>query len=184
MILDKVVTHLELSFPDDFVSGRPSPEVLSVALCDVGSAEILWSLHEEIGKSYYWKHRTFEFWVNWLSNPSTETWVISTPEQLAGIIDLEVQVDKGVEIVYFGLRPTFVGRGFGANALALAVQSAFTLRDRFTGVRNRVWLCTDDYDHPHAISNYTKRGFRIFKVTNEQMEVPDRQLKAFPPGPS
>jgi hypothetical protein len=31
-------------------------------------------------------------------------------------------------------------------------------------MRNRVWVQTSSDDHPHALSNYERRGFRAFRV--------------------
>lgn len=37
----------------------------------------------------------------------------------------------------------------------------------------RVWLHTSSLDHPHAMRNYTRRGFRPFNVLRRQRELPE-----------
>jgi GNAT superfamily N-acetyltransferase len=66
--------------------------------------------------------------------------------------------------VTFGLLPEFVGNGLGGCALTLAVQRAWALGPPV----NRVWLHTSSQDHPRALPNYHRRGFRTFKT--EQVE--------------
>jgi GNAT superfamily N-acetyltransferase len=64
------------------------------------------------------------------------------------------------EIVTFGLLPEFVGRGLGGFALTLGIQQAWALAPSV----KRVWLHTSTFDHPRALPNYHRRGFRTFKT--------------------
>jgi hypothetical protein len=65
-----------------------------------------------------------------------------------------------VEIETFGLVPEFIGKGLGGYALTLGVQRAWNL---VPGVR-RIWLHTSSLDHPGALPNHQRRGFRTFKT--------------------
>jgi GNAT superfamily N-acetyltransferase len=82
-----------------------------------------------------------------------------------------------VGIVVFGLVPTFTGKGYGAEFLIRATELAWQLRtDKPT---RRVWLQTSSLDHPHALSNYERRGFRRFASTivdGGSERVHDRQI--------
>jgi GNAT superfamily N-acetyltransferase len=62
--------------------------------------------------------------------------------------------DDSIEIAYFGLMPEFVGQGLGKYLLARAVEAAWAEKP------SRVWLHTCTLDHPSALPNYLKRGFR------------------------
>jgi GNAT superfamily N-acetyltransferase len=64
-----------------------------------------------------------------------------------------------VEIVYFGLLPSMIGKGLGSAMLTLVVQEAWRIEDT-----QRIWLHTCSEDHPHALANYEKRGFRLFRT--------------------
>src|SRR5918995_1859877 len=80
-----------------------------------------------------------------------------------GYFELRAHQDDSVEIAYFGLLPDFIGRGWGKYLLTRAVQSAWQQGPR------RVWLHTCTLDHPAALPNYLKRGFR--PVRQEVYEI-------------
>lgn len=82
-----------------------------------------------------------------------------------GYIELVPQ-GTDTEIAYFGLRPQFFGMGLGKHLLSYAIAQAWSYGAK------RVWLHTCNLDGPYALENYLKRGFTIFKVTEEPM--PDK----------
>ncbi len=75
----------------------------------------------------------------------------------AGYFELCEHDDGAVEIVYFGLLPDFIGRGWGKYLLTGATQAAWGLGP------SRVWLHTCTLDHPAALPNYLRRGFRAVR---------------------
>jgi GNAT superfamily N-acetyltransferase len=84
----------------------------------------------------------------------------------AGYFELRQHEDGSVEIAYFGLLPNFIGRGWGKYLLTRAVDTAWSLDPK------RVWLHTCTLDHPAALPNYLKRGFRrvreeVYTVSGE-----------------
>jgi GNAT superfamily N-acetyltransferase len=114
-------------------------------------------LYEEVGRAYQWTDRLG--WSDqtiraYLANPGVSVWLMSWEEAPAGYFELRQHEDSSVEIAYFGLLPDFIGRGWGKHLLTRAVQAAWQL-----GVE-RVWLHTCTLDHPAALPNYLKRGFR------------------------
>jgi GNAT superfamily N-acetyltransferase len=72
---------------------------------------------------------------------------------------MEIQEGGNIEIVYFGLLPLMIGKGIGGGVLSLAIREAWKIKGA-----QRVWLHTCSEDHPHALGNYEKRGFRLFKT--------------------
>jgi GNAT superfamily N-acetyltransferase len=72
--------------------------------------------------------------------------------------------------MYFGLLPEFIGMGLGGILLTAAVECAW--REPNT---TRVWLHTCSNDHKHALANYLKRGFQLFKTEYEQGIVSSSQ---------
>jgi GNAT superfamily N-acetyltransferase len=70
-----------------------------------------------------------------------------------------------IELKNFGLVPEAQGRGLGPWLLATALQGEWRTNP------DRIWLHTDDWDHPAALSIYERAGFRVFDVRDE------------PPGP-
>jgi ribosomal protein S18 acetylase RimI-like enzyme len=77
-----------------------------------------------------------------------------------------------VEITEFGLVPEFVGYGFGAHLLTMATRVAWDTEPIDASPIARVWLHTSSLDHPHALHNYRRRGFRQFDVRTRQREIP------------
>jgi GNAT superfamily N-acetyltransferase len=150
-------TYLEMLSPEELrqatVTG-PEPRVERLQDCSV---EFFRFLYEEVGRAYRWTDR-----LSWtdgmvqqhLETPGVSLWLLSWENQPAGYFELRAHEDDSVEIAYFGLLPDFIGRGWGKYLLSRAVQSAWQLGPR------RVWLHTCTLDHPAALPNYLKRGFR------------------------
>jgi GNAT superfamily N-acetyltransferase len=67
------------------------------------------------------------------------------------------------EIVYFGLRPGYTGRGLGKHLLSHGIAYAWN-----NGAQ-RLWVHTCNLDGPHALDNYIKRGFKIYKIEKQPM---------------
>lgn len=155
--------HLEMLAPEQLVSARaPEPPPL-VMRAELPCPELNRFLYQTVGAAWSWTDRlpwTIEQWRAYVDRPELETWVAYLSGTPAGYVELETQ-DSGasVEIAYFGLLPAFVGRGLGGHLLTVATQRAWQL-----GARRRVWVHTCSLDAPHALTNYQKRGFRVFKT--------------------
>lgn len=76
---------------------------------------------------------------------------------MAGYFELSEQ-DHEVEIAYFGLAPSFVGKGLGGALLTQALEEAWRNKP------NRVWVHTCTHDHPFALKNYENRGMVVYKT--------------------
>lgn len=125
------------------------------------------SMYSEVGKNQYWDiYRvgwTNLHWSRYLHRADIEVSFIYDEEGVQiGYLELQIHPDASVEIVNFGLRPAFIGQGFGRGALTLAIRRGFELGSA------GVWLHTCSLDHPSALKNYYARGFRFVReeVTN------------------
>ena len=98
-----------------------------------------------------------------LATPGVSLWVMTWEGEPAGYFELREHDDRSVEIAYFGLLPAFLGRGWGKFLLTQAMHAAWRLGPV------RVWLHTSTLDHPAALPNYLKRGFR--PIREEVYEV-------------
>lgn len=117
-------------------------------------------LYATVGAAYHWVDRLV--WTDddiraYLGTAGVSFWVLYTRGAPAGYFELKRHDDEAVEIVYFGLLPEFIGRGYGKYLLSEAVNEAWKLAPR------RVWLHTCTLDGPAALPNYRARGFRPFK---------------------
>lgn len=103
-----------------------------------------------------------------LEDPNMSMYVLYYDGAPAGYIELVRRDELTTEVKYFGLREPFWGRGLGKHLLSWGVATA--LEDG----AERVILDTCNLDGPHALANYKKRGFRVYKVTEQPM--PDKEF--------
>ena len=123
-------------------------------------------LYETVGRDWNWTERLVwsnQQWADYASRAELETWVGYCSGTPVGYFELEQQ-DNEIEIVSFGLLPPFIGQGIGGWLLSRAVERAWE-RDAA-----RVWLHTCSDDHPNALANYQKRGFRVFRVKQREQD--------------
>ncbi|HEY3471095.1 MAG TPA: GNAT family N-acetyltransferase [Amycolatopsis sp.] len=154
--MEEIVTQLEMTAVGQL---NPAPFVDGLTLEATGPGPHIRDLHVRIGTPYRWPSatRSDEDWARWLDEPGRHYRLIEYRGEVAGAADFEPQPGNDVEITTFGLLPEFVGKALGGYALTLVVAEAWTP----PGTR-RVWLHTSTLDHPNALPNYLRRGFRSF----------------------
>jgi GNAT superfamily N-acetyltransferase len=159
--LTRVVrTYLEMTAPGELRPTAAPHRAPTVERLDRCSVELFRSLYEEVGRAHRWTDRlrwSDEATAEYLATPGVSIWLMSAEESPAGYFELREHKDGSVEIAYFGLLPAFIGRGWGKYLLTRAVESAWSLGP------SRVWLHTCTLDHPAALPNYLKRGFRAIR---------------------
>jgi GNAT superfamily N-acetyltransferase len=152
-----VRTYLEMRSPDELRAASvetPAPHIERLERCSVSFFRFL---YQEVGRAYRWTDRltwSDETIREHLDTPGVSIWLLSWEDAPAGYFELREHPDRSVEIAYFGLLPDFIGRGWGKYLLTRAVESAWQLGP------SRVWLHTCTLDHPAALPNYVKRGFK------------------------
>ncbi len=155
-----VRTYLEMTDPAE-LDAAPAPSADAAVERVEQAPPALWrALYTEVGRSYHWVDRlgwSDEEVTAYLADPALEFWVLRVAGETAGYFELRRTSDSSVEIAYFGLLPSFVGRGLGKFLLTSAVERAWA-RDA-----TRVWLHTSSLDHSSALPNYLARGFRVWK---------------------
>jgi GNAT superfamily N-acetyltransferase len=75
-----------------------------------------------------------------------------------GFCEFDLGESPTLELKHFGLVPEAQGRGIGRWLLSMAL-----LAEWRAGAR-RIWLHTDTWDHPAAMSVYDRAGFRVYEV--------------------
>jgi ribosomal protein S18 acetylase RimI-like enzyme len=165
-IVDQTVTYLEMTSPDDLVPGRPPPQPMELESVDDATAELFHSTVLRVGEPHSWTTptaRSSEQWRERLARPDVLAWIARVGGEVVGAIELELQPEGEVEITMFGLVPELVGRGYGGHLLTEATRMAWDARLPDDPPNRRVWLHTSSLDHPHALANYKRRGFRVFR---------------------
>ena len=150
-------TYLEMQSPADLrpaATPDPAPQVERLERC---TPEMFRYLYAEVGRAFRWTDRlgwSDEQVQRHLDDPKTSIWLLSSGSVPYGYFELREDFDGGVEIAYFGLLPAYIGRGWGKYLLTRAANAAWDLSP------SRVWLHTCTLDHPSALPNYLKRGFK------------------------
>ncbi len=150
-------TYLELRSPDQLqgvATPDPAPDIARLEPCP---PDLFRHLYAEVGRAFRWTDRlswTGEQIERHLGDPAVSIWLMSWKDAPAGYFELRDHDDGSVEIAYFGLLPDFIGRGWGKYLLTRAALAAWSASPK------RVWLHTCTLDHPAALPNYLKRGFR------------------------
>jgi GNAT superfamily N-acetyltransferase len=103
-----------------------------------------------------------------LNDQRVEVHVLEVANQAAGYAELDRRIANQVELVYFGLFPEFVGKGLGKYFLN------WTIRQAWLHQPQRIWVHTCDLDHPAALPNYLRAGFKFYDERMIEQYVPDR----------
>jgi GNAT superfamily N-acetyltransferase len=155
-----VRTYLQMLDPGA-LSGAPAPSAdFTVERLEECPPWLWRHLYSEVGREYHWVDRlgwSDEEIQRYLADPALELWVLREVGEPAGYFELRTHADGAVEIAYFGLLPSAIGRGLGKYLLTQAVERAWALG------ANRVWLHTSSLDHGSALPNYLARGFSVWK---------------------
>lgn len=169
VLVDQIVTLLEMTSPDQLAAGRVPPA--EITLTSVGTAELalIRSTHRRIATPHHWPSLAWseQHWRNLLTYSGARTWIAHIGDEVIGLVQLQPRPPREVQITKFGLVPEALGRGLGGHLLTLTARLAWDFGDV-----DRVWLQTSSLDHPHALSNYRGRGFRPFRVEHRQREIP------------
>jgi GNAT superfamily N-acetyltransferase len=157
MMVEVTRTFLEMRDPSQLNRKLlPSPDARIVRLLPCTVAQYR-DMYRRVGEQWHWRDRspwTDERLADYLARAEVSVWALFVGSELGGYFELETQAGGDVEIVYFGLTPAFIGKGFGAAMLTRAADEAFGLGAK------RVWLHTCTLDSPRALPNYKARGFR------------------------
>jgi RimJ/RimL family protein N-acetyltransferase len=163
----EIVTYLEMTGRDQLTPADPA---LGLALESLDRhSPLVVELQVRIGAPHGWKcaTRTEEEWNAWYAEyPARLFWLLSFDGEPAGLVAYDLHPGNEVEIETFGLVPEFTGRRLGGYALTLAVRRAWAL----TPTVERIWLHTSSVDHPSALPNYHRRGFRTVKTEERERD--------------
>lgn len=168
-----ITTYLEIPSYAHFRPAYIEDKDLSIMKAEIPLPDFYRFLYGTVGRDYQWFDRlpwTDEQLSTYLASPSVSIWVAYYRGTPAGFLEIEREAEEpGTEIVYFGLIPAFHGRGLGKHFLSFGVQQAWNENPE------RVWLHTCSLDGPHALDNYQKRGFQIYKRVTEPVAEPEQR---------
>jgi GNAT superfamily N-acetyltransferase len=165
------IFSLEMLDRDAFCP-KVAPPGFEVTMVDPADPEVNRQFYCLVGALWKWTDRlkwSSDDWQRYVHRDSLRTWIGRVGDQSVGYFELESQRDGNVEIAYFGLLPDFIGRGFGGPLLSVAIDRAWNLPDT-----RRLWVHTCTDDHKHALENYRRRGFSVFRIQTSHPRHTDR----------
>ncbi|ONI72596.1 hypothetical protein ALI144C_41945 [Actinosynnema sp. ALI-1.44] len=172
--------YLQQTSPDQVKpSAKPDIDVRFVR-AEEPSPEFNRYLYTAVGSDWYWAHNVnwdYQQWMDWLTTPGHETWVLWVRGTPAGYAELTRRDGGDVEIENFGLVPSFIGRGLGGYLLTRVLEAAWAVPGT-----TRVWLHTNTLDSAQALNNYKARGMTVYRV-EEHVEKSQADGERFEPWP-
>lgn len=170
-------THLELRRPSELRPSRPGADPVELVRRRPISPEEYLELYALVGELWLWRDRlvwTRDELERYLDLPDVHVWTAHVHGATAGYFELRQHADRSVEVMYFGLAPSFMGRGIGGWLLTRAAQESFALG------APRILLNTCTLDAPQALPNYLARGFTIVSEDQYLLDVPAKIGQAMP----
>ncbi|MCX7932762.1 MAG: GNAT family N-acetyltransferase [Rhodovarius sp.] len=135
-------------------------------------------LYNTVGQDYVWWLRrtlTDRQLAEILAHPGLSVHVLWLKGEPAGFFELDRARAPVTNLAYFGLMPWAIGRGLGFLLLRHAIATAWAEGCAALTVNT----CTAD--HPRALPNYLRAGFRRVRVVREDWPVPAALGLPIPP---
>jgi GNAT superfamily N-acetyltransferase len=126
-------------------------------------------------RKYYYGVGEKHFWLDRMVMPDEELfqkinadnidiYVFYVNDKAAGYIEF-IKEEKYVEILYFGLLPEFIGKGFGKYFLQWVIAKAWSYKPEW------IQLNTCTLDHTNALGTYKKAGFKEVRTEIHQRRI-------------
>ncbi len=163
--MDHVITYyLEMHSPEELKEKTESND-LQIMEAELDEFRFNKYLYQYVGAMWQWTDKlalSDQAWRDYVENPQLRTWVGYFRGSIAGYFELHADSSGDTEIMYFGLAPDFIGKGFGGYFLSQAIKNAWAIPST-----KRVWVHTCNLDHPSALANYQARGLKVYKTEVE-----------------
>ena len=154
--------YLEITSLKDFRDSFYNSDEYAVKIVNPVDFQLNKFFYKNIGKSHNWVDWlvwTEKQWIEYVSNPKVETYVLKAKGDFAGYFELILHREANeVEIAYLGLLAEYQNRKLGSFILSAAIKKAFLKKPK------RVWVHTCSLDHKNALNNYISRGMKVFKT--------------------
>lgn len=162
VVYNKVqVWYLKREIPDNIDSDL---RFTTIPQSNINSEEYLQIYFDIGGRDWQWTERILlskEKLNKKLNETFRKIYYFYSKDNLLGYFELDLSKEE-VEIVYFGLLPTAIGKGTGKAMM----NSAFNIIKKHN--RKKVMLHTCSADSPQAVHFYKKMGFEVYKTIYEE----------------
>lgn len=176
-VVEVVTWFLEMTEPGQLRRPADPPGRVRLGAVAEPAPEFAWFLYAAVGRRWGWVDRlewSLEEWAEHARREDVSLHVAWVDDAPAGYVEYRLDLPEAVQIWYFGLLPSYMGRGLGGELLARAVERAWSWEP------GRVWLHTCSLDAPAALENYRARGFRVYDERRERKRMPPRLRPAWP----
>ncbi len=168
MRVEVTVTFLRMDRPP-LEPATGLPEGVSVRRLTVCPVSTYRRLYNEVGGPWLWWLRRImpdrELAIH-LSRGGVSIHLAEQAGQVIGFYELDTGHWPAINLSYFGLLPGAIGKGIGHAFLRHAVDTGFGMGARVMTVNT----CTAD--HPRALPNYKRVGFREVRRVDEVWDIP------------
>lgn len=128
-------------------------------------------LHDGVGRDLMWWMRntlSYDTLHGIINQPWIRVYELTYKGQAVGMLELDCRSATKININYFGLFPQARGKGLGGAWLSHSLKICKEL-----GAKS-VTLNTCNADHPRALGNYLKGGFKVVRESVETWPIPRR----------
>ena len=154
------ITYLQMHEPPQTPAIDPPAETTIKTLL-TPSLSFYRYLYNTVGTDWLWYERRQlkdQELKAIIHHPQVIIDVLFSRHSPAGFCEFDMRRWPDLEISYFGLLPEFIGQGLGRYFFDTCVRSGWSRKPR------RLWLHTCTLDHPHALPNYLKAGFKPYRT--------------------
>jgi len=127
-----------------------------------------------VGEKWGWAKRlvmTDEELDQIIHDEQTQIYYLLIDHEIAGFFEFFTNKNES-ELVYLGLIPEFIGKGYGEFLLNYAIHKAWDCEIE------KLILHTCEYDHPAALKTYLKSGFQVFEKKIEYEQYSEEFLRS------
>ncbi len=162
------VTFLRMDNPP-MTQAPPMPAETATEIVAVPTIGFYRYLYNTVGADYIWWLRRImpdDELARLLHDPYVGLHVLYKDGEPAGFFELDGRYGSNVNLSYFGLMPHTIGTGIGPGFLRQAIDAAWAWGPRTITVNT----CTAD--HPRALPNYLRAGFKQNRAVREVWDIP------------
>ena len=185
--LDVITTYMEMTERPTKPTVPCPPGQYAVMRLERPSVSFYRYLYNMVGERWMWADRRRmgdEQLAAAIHAEGIEIYVLYASGEPAGYVELDRRQKPDIRIAYFGLAPSYIGRGLGRYLLGWAIDQAWSYGPK------RLLVATWSFDHPRAFANYQRAGFRPYKQERSKMRDPRLEgliptdVEARQPGPA
>ncbi len=173
----EVTTYfLQMSAPSAQEHSAMPPGVQVVRAMEIGAEEYR-RLYLDVGAPWLWYERADlepEELEALVHEEGVEIFLLLHDGICAGYSEIRFGTGEDdqaeAQILYFGLKPAFIGRGLGRFFLEWTVHRGFSKE------ACRLWVHTCSLDHARALATYESVGFREFRREHGWVRIPEHAL--------